>query len=93
MDTTPQMLAILGPIGIIFAFAVKEFFSYLKSKKIEHIYATKEACDLKHQRIDENILLIKENHLKHLESDVKEINAHLQAIEIAIVRINALMKK
>jgi len=33
MPQDTQILYILGPVGILFFFAIKEFFSYLKSKK------------------------------------------------------------
>ena len=33
MPEETQILYILGPVGILFFFAIKEFFSYLKSKK------------------------------------------------------------
>lgn len=33
----------------------------------------KESCKLKHEYLDENIVMIKENHLKHLEADVAQL--------------------
>ena len=33
MPEENQLLYILGPIGILFLFAIKEFFSWLKTKK------------------------------------------------------------
>jgi len=31
------------------------------------------SCDMKHADIDKNILVIKENHLKHIEKDISTI--------------------
>ena len=38
-------------------------------------------CELKHKYLDENIITIKENHLKHLEADVTFIKGELIEIK------------
>jgi len=37
------------------------------------IQKLKLSCSMRHKAIDENILVIKENHLKHIEKDVAKI--------------------
>lgn len=44
------------------------------------------SCELKHKIIDENLLLIKENHLRHIENDISEIKQ-------AITRINTILEE
>lgn len=44
------------------------------------------SCALKHRIIDENLLLIKENHLRHIESDISEIKQ-------ALARINTILEE
>ena len=66
-----ETLLLLTPIGIIFAFAIKEFFSYLKIKKIGNGNANydKELA-LINQKLD--------NHIEHISQAIIQINASLK---------------
>ena len=66
-------------LGVIFL--VYHFFRNPDIKADKDISLLETECDLKHKRIDEilaelknGILLIKENHLKHIEKDIKKIS-------------------
>lgn len=66
-------------LGVIFL--VYHFFRNPDIKADKDIGIIESECDLKHKRIDEilaelknGILLIKENHLKHIEKDIKKIS-------------------
>ena len=45
-------------------------------------------CELKHQYLDENIIGIKENHLKHLEADMAFVKGELIEIKTILKERN-----
>lgn len=66
-------------LGVMFL--VYHFFRNPDIKADKDIGIIESECNLKHKRIDEilaelknGILLIKENHLKHIEKDIKKIS-------------------
>jgi len=66
-------------IGVMFL--VYHFFRNPDVKADKDIGIIESECNLKHKRIDEilaelknGILLIKENHLPHIENDIKKIS-------------------
>ena len=63
-----QFCTLIG--GVI---AVYKFSRDPDIKLGEELKVMKKECQLKHEFIDENILLIKENHLKHIENDIAEL--------------------
>ncbi|KKP97236.1 MAG: hypothetical protein UR99_C0017G0019 [Candidatus Moranbacteria bacterium GW2011_GWD2_36_12] len=52
------------------AFAVYKTFRDPDIDATKEIAILKATCFLKHQNIDENIVLIKNNHLRHIEEDI-----------------------
>ena len=72
----PQMIA----IGIIFLFSIKEFFAYLRARMNSNNgtdYATQLA--LVNNRLD--------NHISHIENDIKEIKVSQKEQLEAIMKI------
>jgi len=66
-------------IGVMFL--VYHFFRNPDIKAEKDISIIEKECELKHKRIDEileelknGIILIKENHLTHIEKDIKKIS-------------------
>jgi len=66
-------------IGIVIT--VYKFSRDPDIKLNEEVEVIKKTCELKHAFIDENILLIKENHLKHIENDINELKKGQVRIE------------
>jgi len=64
-------MSIITLIGIIFA--VYKIFADPDIKAASDILIMKKECELKHKNLDENIFLIKENHLRHIEIDISEL--------------------
>lgn len=64
MDISPETIAILGPIGVLFFFAIKEFFSYLKSKNSPALT----------DQIFKELQTMNNNHLHSIEDAVKAGN-------------------
>ncbi len=81
----------VGAIAILFLLFIREFFAYLKSKKgtngngdseqKKSIENMREICDLKHAGIDTSIHDIKENHLKHIEQNIKDLELNYREIK------------
>jgi hypothetical protein len=72
------VLSILTLAGVVFA-----IYSYFRNPDItaeKNLAVMKAQCDLKHANINENIFAIKENHLRHLESDVSQIKNDITKI-------------
>jgi hypothetical protein len=65
---------------IAFGFAVYKYFRDPDIKSAEEIEKIKLACDFRHKNIDENLLVIKENHLKHLELDVNQLKSDMTKV-------------
>lgn len=53
----------------------------------------KVACKFRHASIDDNILLIKENHLKHIEEQITSINEKISVQNENIVEIKTTLKE
>lgn len=60
----------LGTVGVIFFFAIKEFFSYLKSRKNKE-------NGVNSQKILSELKLTNSNHLQHLNDCINENNSRL----------------
>lgn len=72
------IISALTLIGIVFA--IYRFFRDPDVKSAEEISLIKERCELRHQFIDENLVMIKENHLNHLESDVAQLRTDMTRV-------------
>jgi len=80
MDITAKIqlvISILTLLGI--GFAIYKYFSDPDQKAAEDIALMRQACGFKHSAIDgtilginENIRLIKENHLRHIEDSIRK---------------------
>ena len=68
MTENYQLLYILGPVGILFLFAIKEFFSYLRNKNGGNKIGTEIA--LMNLKLD--------NHITHISEAIIQINANLK---------------
>ena len=90
-DLADLIAPVISLLGV--AFLIYRTFREPDIKANDRLNLIEQRCIFIHKSLDENILAIKENHLRHLESDVKEINDNIQKIEIAIVQINAELKK
>ena len=87
-----ETIAQYGAVAILFAIAIREFFSYLKNKKTGGDYPTKEACNLKHDFIEKtfgnmstDLHDIRVNHIDHIEK------IHLPNIDAKIEKIFTLL--
>jgi hypothetical protein len=52
------------------------FYKYFRDPDVkaqQEIALLKSACKFRHKAIDENLVLIKENHLRHIEADISEL--------------------
>jgi len=68
-------LSIITLLSIIFF--IYKYFRDPDIKSDQEIQLIKQNCELKHKFIDENIFGIKENHLKHLESDMADVKINI----------------
>jgi len=68
MQENYQLLYILGPVGILFLFAIKEFFSYLKNKNGGN------KTEVQLARLNEKM----DNHIEHITQELIRINANLK---------------
>ena len=68
MPENYQLLYILGPVGILFFFAIKEFFSYLKNKNGGN------KVEIQLARLNEKV----DNHIDHISKELIQINANLK---------------
>jgi UDP-glucose 6-dehydrogenase len=78
------IISVLTLLGM--AFAVYKIFTKPDIDNEKEISLLKLACDLKHKNLDENIFIIRENHLRHLETDVKNI-------QFDIIEIKTILKE
>jgi hypothetical protein len=78
-----QLLTLLGMI-----FAVYKYFRTPSDIAKEEIALIKQACVMRHRDIDENIVMIKENHLRHIEADIVEIKITLAGISAVLSERN-----
>ena len=84
----PEEYLILTPIGILFLIFIREFFSYLKTKKNSNgTHPTIIDCELRHGFLGQNIVDIKKsieeintNHLSHIEPDIVKIKIDIAGI-------------
>lgn len=72
------IISLLTLLAFIFAFY--KYFRDPDIKSAEEIEKIKLACDFRHRNIDENLLVIKENHLKHLEADVSGLKTDMTKV-------------
>jgi len=68
LETIQVATGIATLIGIVFV--VYKQFTGPDIKAAEEIKVIKERCKLLHASLDNNILMIRENHLKHIEEDI-----------------------
>ena len=78
-------VSVLTLLGIIFA--IYKFFRDPDIQVQNEIMVMKSECEMKHKYIDENLVLIKENHLKHIEKTMLDINNRLIRIETKLEKI------
>lgn len=71
-------ISIATLLGI--AFAIYKTFTNPDIKANDRLNLIEQNCRLKHQNLDENILAIKENHLRHLETDVSQLKIDVAKI-------------
>lgn len=88
MSINPEYLQ-LGAVAIIFLFAIKEFFSYLKSRKTT---GTSNNYEVELAKINEKL----NNHIEHFCKsldencgDIKDIKKDINTLNIAVVRVEA----
>jgi len=69
---TLQLLTALGTlIGMVFV--VYKNVRQPGETSSQRLDRLETGCELKHRVIDENLILIKENHLRHIEADISEL--------------------
>jgi len=68
MPENYQLLYILGPVGILFLFAIKEFFSYLKNKNGGN------KAEVQLARLNEKM----DNHIEHITRELIRITANIR---------------
>jgi len=68
MPENYQLLYILGPVGILFLFAIKEFFSYLKNKNGGN------KTEVQLARLNEKM----DNHIEHITRELIRITANIR---------------
>jgi len=70
-ETLQFILLVVAVVGVI----INTVKSIQKPdiKAAQEIALIKQNCGLKHANIDENISLIKNNHLKHIEESIKNL--------------------
>ncbi len=71
-------ISVFTLLGLIFA--VYKTFRDPDVKAKNEIDLLKQGCTLRHKSLDDNILAIKENHLKHLESDMAQAKIDINTI-------------
>jgi len=71
-------LSFLTFLGVIFA--IYKYFREPDMQTANDLALMKTACKFKHEAIDQNIVLIKENHLKHIEADISEMKNDLTRV-------------
>ena len=69
----------LGAVAIIFAFAIKEFFGYLKARKNGDSKKDSKQ-DVKLAIIETRLKVIEENHLPHIEKRLERIENKLDVL-------------
>jgi hypothetical protein len=74
-ETLTLILSFLTLAGVIFA--IFKFFRDPDIKAQEEINLINQRCDMRHKVIDGHIVSIKENHLKHLEQSVSNIEKNI----------------
>lgn len=80
------LLDVLTLLAIIFA-----VYKYFRDPDVNanlEIALMKQKCAINHESIDRDILVIKENHLKHIEIDIKRLeNAQTKILTILDERL------
>ncbi|MDD5110504.1 MAG: hypothetical protein PHI63_04810 [Patescibacteria group bacterium] len=79
MEETLSLIISILTLGA-FIFAAYKFFRDPDIRNRQDLDLMKQACDMRHSNIDNTILSIKENHLRHLETDVIDINKNITKI-------------
>lgn len=74
-----QNILNLGAIGIIFVFAVKEFFSYLKAKKLENGTPGTNGGPTFNQAIFQELQKMNSNHLHSIKEAIETGNREIVA--------------
>lgn len=68
-------------LGLTLLFLLYDRFFKPEANTDKELALIKEGCRLRHESIDENLILIKENHLQHIEKTMKDISDRLIRIE------------
>ena len=95
MDT--EILLFLTPVGIIFVFAIREFFAYLKEKEKANNIKKEEGVKfidneqaVQIGKIEERLKAIQdltENHIAHIRDDINEIKKELKEVCLKVNRL------
>lgn len=72
MNLNSETLLILGPVGILFFFAIKEFFTYLKQKK-----STEANPSIMSEQIFQELQTMNNNHLHSIQDAIQDGNNRL----------------
>lgn len=84
-------ISVFTLLGLIFA--VYKTFRDPDVKADKTIAIMKAQCELKHKNIDDNILAIKENHLRHLEGDMAQVKIDINTILTILTILKEREKK
>lgn len=68
LSAITSLATLIGIVVIVYKFSNDP-----DEKASKRISLLEQGCELKHKFLDENILMIKENHLKHIEADIREL--------------------
>ena len=79
MEETIQLVISIATL-LVMIVGFYRFFRDPDVKNQEEINLMKETCKIRHGVIDENIVMIKENHLRHIESDITELKMNITKI-------------
>ncbi len=76
------IISIVILLGMIFQ--VYRFFRNPDIEAKERIDLFEQQCKMKHEYLNESLLLIRENHLKHLEADVTKLKLDVAKIIVIL---------
>ncbi len=86
----PEEILLLSPIGILFLFAIKEFFAYLKSKKNGSNTYEKDIALIRQDLSNHITTFCKD--LDMCRKDIDQIKTDIHEMKISIVKIIAKLK-
>ena len=84
------IISVATLVGLVIGFY--KYFRDPDVKAQEEIKLIKQGCLLRHETIDKNIVLIKENHLKHVEKSISNMQGDIKGI-LAVLEFLKTNKK